>query len=195
PTAEVRVGVGGGGLWRRGHAQHCRYRCRGVSRAEAVVLAFGTLSEPGQAAARPQCLYAIPAAGEDLVRVSLMANVPYQFVIGGVKDVMQCDRQFDHPEASSKVAARDRDRVDRLRAQFIGNLSKVPCIDTAQIVRAFYRVEDVGGWVCQELIFGRRHALTTFPLTRRRLCYWQNLSKYLLSPNMSSAGSATKSLS
>src|SRR5262245_21899939 len=124
-----------------------------------------------------------------------MPNVPDQFVIGGVEDVMQCDRQFNHPEASSKVAARDRDRIDRLRAQFIGNLSKMPCIDTAQIARALYRVEDVGGLVCKELIFGRRHASTTFPLTRRRLCYWQNLSKYLLSPNMSFAGSAAKSLS
>src|SRR6185295_3780253 len=112
-----------------------------------------------------------------------MADVPDQFVIGGIKDVMQCDRQFDHPEACPQMTARDRDRVDRLRAQFIGNLSKVPCIDTAQIVRALDRIEDVGGWVCQELIVGRRHALTTFPLTRRRLCFWQNLSKYLLSPN------------
>ena len=43
-------------------------------------------------------------------------------------------------------------------AQFIRNLSKVPCIDTEQIVRALYRIEDVGGSVCQELIFGRRHA-------------------------------------
>src|SRR5262245_2910964 len=124
-----------------------------------------------------------------------MTDVPDQFVIGGIKDVMQCDRQLDHPKACSKVSARDRDRVDRLRPQFIGNLSQLPCIDTSQIGRALYRVEDDGGWVCQELIFGRRHALITFPLTRRRLCYWQNLSKYLLSPNMSSAGSAAKSLS
>src|SRR5215475_7542928 len=124
-----------------------------------------------------------------------MTDVPDQFVIGGIKDVMQCNRQLDHPEACSKVSTRDRDRVDRLRAQFIRNLPQVPRIDTAQVGWALYRVEDVGGWVCQELIFGRRHALTTFPLTRRRLCYWQNLSKYLLSPNMSFAGSATKSLS
>ena len=87
-----------------------------------------------------------------------MANVPDQFVIGGVKDVMQRDRQFDHPEACAKVAACDSDRVDRLRPQFIRNLSKMPCIDTAQIVRALYRIEDVAGSVYQELIFGRRHA-------------------------------------
>ena len=62
-----------------------------------------------------------------------MTNVPDQFVIGGIKDVMQCNRQFDHSEACPQMTARDRDRVDRLRAQFIGNLSKVPRIDTAQI--------------------------------------------------------------
>jgi hypothetical protein len=56
------------------------------------------------------------------------------------------------------VAACDCDRVDRLRPQFIRNLSKMPCIDTAQIVRALYRIEDVAGSVYQELIFGRRHA-------------------------------------
>ena len=60
-----------------------------------------------------------------------MADVPDQFVIRGVEDVMQCDRQFDHPETCSQVAAGDGNRVDRLGPQFIGNLPKVPCIDPA----------------------------------------------------------------
>ena len=74
-----------------------------------------------------------------------MADVPNQFVVGRIEDVVQCDRQLDHPETCSEMTARDGDRVDRLGAQFIGNLPKVPCIDTAQIGRALDRVEDVGG--------------------------------------------------
>ena len=125
-----------------------------------------------------------------------MANVPDQFVIGGVKDVMQRDRQFDHPEACSQVAACDGDRIDRLGPQFIRNLPKMPCIDTAQIVRALDRIEDVGWFgLVRNSSLGAVMLKSTFPLTRRRLCYWQNLSKFLLSPNMSFAGSATKSLS
>ena len=34
-----------------------------------------------------------------------MADVPDQFVVRGVEDVMQCDRQFDHPETCSQVTA------------------------------------------------------------------------------------------
>ena len=60
-----------------------------------------------------------------------MADVPNKFVVGGIENLVQCDRQFDYPETCSQVTARDGNCIDRLGPQFIRNLPKVPCIDTA----------------------------------------------------------------
>jgi hypothetical protein len=51
-----------------------------------------------------------------------MADVPDQFVIRGVKNVMQGNRQFDYTETRAQMAAGYGDRVDGLGAQFVGNL-------------------------------------------------------------------------
>ena len=98
---------------------------------KAVVFAFGTLGESGQAAAGAQGANAITPAGQNFVRISLMTDVPDQLVIGRVENVVQGHRQFDDAEACAEVTAGDGDCIDRFSAQFIGNLLQVPCIDTA----------------------------------------------------------------
>src|SRR5262245_40640370 len=124
-----------------------------------------------------------------------MSHIPDQLDIGGIKDVMQGNSQFDNTETCSQVPAGNCDCIDRLGAQFIGNLLQVPRIDTAQICRALDRVEEFGGGFCQEVIVGR-HALITFPTNSEALVRcWQNLSEHFLSPNTSFGGSATTSRS
>src|SRR5229473_3096352 len=76
------------------------------------------------------------------MRVGLMADVPDQLVIGRVENIVKGDRQFDHAETRTEMAARYRDRADRLGAQFICNLLKVSRIDTTQICRIVNRVEN-----------------------------------------------------
>ena len=63
--------------------------------AERVVFAFGPLGEAGQAAALAQGADAIAAAGEDLVRIGLMADIPDQPVARRVEHIMQRHRQLD----------------------------------------------------------------------------------------------------
>ena len=46
--------------------------------AERVVFALGALGEAGEAAALAQRADAVAAAGQDLVRIGLMADVPDQ---------------------------------------------------------------------------------------------------------------------
>ncbi len=88
--------------------------------AERVVFAFGALGETGQPAALADGADAVAAAGEDLVRIGLVADVPDQLVARGVEDVVQRDGQLDHAEAGAEMAAGLGDRVDGLMAQLVG---------------------------------------------------------------------------
>ena len=63
---------------RHRHAEAGRNRGRGMRGAERVVFALGALGEAGQAAALAQRADAVAPAGEDLVRIGLMADVPDQ---------------------------------------------------------------------------------------------------------------------
>ena len=93
-----------------------------MRRAERVVLALGALGEAGQAAALAQRADAVAPAGQDLVRIGLVADVPDQPVARRVEDVVERDRQLDDAEAGAEMAAGDRDGVDGLGAQLVGEL-------------------------------------------------------------------------
>ena len=82
--------------------------------AERVVFALGALGEAGEAAALAQRADAVAAAGQDLVRIGLMADVPDHPVARRVEHVVQRDSQLDDAEAGAQMAAGDGNRVDRL---------------------------------------------------------------------------------
>ena len=112
-----------------------------MRRAERVVFALRALGEAGQAAALAQRADAVAPAGQDLVRIGLVADVPDQPVARRVEDVVQRDRQLDHAEAGAEMPAGHRDRVDRLRAQLVGDLPQVLLRQLAQVRRGLDRVE------------------------------------------------------
>ena len=103
--------------------------------AERVVIALGALGEAGQAAAGAQRADAVAAAGQDLVRIGLMADVPDQAVARGVEDVVQRRGQFDDAKAGAEMAAGDRHRIDGFLAQFVGDLPDLFHLEPAQIFR------------------------------------------------------------
>ena len=109
--------------------------------AERVVLALGTLSESGEAAALAQRADAVAPAGEDLVRIGLMADVPNQPVARRIKHVVQRDGELDNTQPGAQMAARYRDSADGLLAQFIRELAQRRLIETAQIGRRVDLVE------------------------------------------------------
>ena len=96
------------------HAEPGRDRGRGMRRAEGVVLALGAPGEARQPAGLPERPDAVAPAGEDLVGIGLVADVPDQPVVRRVEDVVERHRQLDHAEAGAEMAAGDRDRGDRL---------------------------------------------------------------------------------
>ena len=112
--------------------------------AERVVFALGALGEAGEAAALAQRADAVAAAGEDLVRIGLVADVPDQAVARRVEHVVQRDRQLDHAQAGAEVTAGDRHRVDGLLAQLVGELPQLLAFQAPQVRRRLDLVEQRG---------------------------------------------------
>ena len=104
--------------------------------AERVVFALGALGETGEPAAHAQRADAVAPPGQDLVRIGLMADVPDDAVVRRIEQVVQRDSQLDHAEPGAEMAAGDRDGVDRLLAQFVGELAQLTLVEPAQIFRS-----------------------------------------------------------
>ena len=105
------------------------------------IFALRALGEAGKPAALAQRADAVAPAGEDLVRIGLMADVPDQAVSRRVEDVVQRDGELDHAEAGAEMPAGDRDGVDRLLAQLVGDLAQLIRWQPPQIGRCLDLVE------------------------------------------------------
>jgi hypothetical protein len=90
--------------------------------AKRVVLALGTLGEARQSATLAQRSNAFAAASQDLVRITLVSNVPDQSVRRGIKYGMQGDRELDDTEACAEMPAGFGDGIDGLKTQLIRKL-------------------------------------------------------------------------
>ena len=115
-----------------------------MSCAKWVIFAFGPLGEAGKPAAHPQRANAVASAGQDLVRIGLMADIPDQAVRRRVEHVVEGDGELDHPQAGAEMAAGDRHRIDGLLAQLVRQLAQLPALETPQISRRLDLVEEGG---------------------------------------------------
>ena len=106
-----------------------------MRRAEGVVDALRALGETGQTAPLAQGAHARAPAGQDLVRIGLMADVPDQLVARRVEHVMQRDRELDHAQAGAQMAARDRHRIDGFLAQLGRELFEIVTVKRTEIGR------------------------------------------------------------
>ena len=125
-----------------GHAERGRDRGRRMGGAEAVVLALVAAREARDATELAQRRHAAAAAGQDLVRVGLVAHVPDQPVVGRVVDVVERDRQLDGAEVGRQVAAGLGDALDHEIAQFAGELLEFGARQLAHVGRAVDGLED-----------------------------------------------------
>jgi len=90
-----------------------------VPGAEGVVLTLRTLEEAGQSPFLAQGLHALVAAGEELVRIRLVAHVPHQLVVRRIEDRVQGDGEFHHAEPGADVPAGARAHVDEPVAEIL----------------------------------------------------------------------------
>ena len=91
------------------HADGGRDRGACVADREEVVGALARFREARHAVALAQLREERIAAGEQLVRVALVADIEEQAVVREVEDAVHRDRELDHAEVRRKVAARARD--------------------------------------------------------------------------------------
>ena len=97
----------------------------GMSGTEGIVFGFLALAETGDAAELPELFEPVAPAGEHLVRVALMTDVPDDVVVGHVEDVVQGDGQFDDAEGRAEMAAGFGNGLDDLPTELVGELLQV----------------------------------------------------------------------
>ena len=133
--------------------------------AERVVLAFGAAGEAREPVLLAQGADAVAAAGQHLVRIGLVANVPDQPVIGSIEHGMERHRQFDHAEPGAEMPAGHRNGVDDFGAQFAGKLAQVVARQRLEVRRGGDLVEQRSQRLVHEAISLERdqEKLQTFP--------------------------------
>ena len=85
---------------------------------DPVVGTFLAAGITGQTAEFAQGLELLLTAGDELVDVRLMPDVPDEAVTGRVEHAVEGEREFDDPEVGAQVTARARDRVQDELAEF-----------------------------------------------------------------------------
>ena len=93
-----------------------------------------------------------------------MTDIPDQPVMRRVEDVVQRHGQLDDAEAGAEMTAGDRNRIDQLGAQLVGELPQILFRQLAQIGRNIDLVEQrrpIGnraGWFCDPILRSSRTA-------------------------------------
>ena len=119
-------------------------RRRGVAGAHDVVLGLEDRAERREALVLADRRELVAAAGEDLVRVGLVADVPQDLVLRRVEQRVQRDGELARPEVGAEVPADLADRVDDVLADLLGDLGELVLVERVEVLRAVDAVEDRG---------------------------------------------------
>ena len=117
----------------------------GVAAVEDVVLRLGPAREAADAAELAQRAEPLEAAGQQLVRVGLVAGVPDDPVARRLEQPMEGDRQLDDAERAAEVAAGRGDGLDDRLADLGGELFELGLGQAAEVGRAMKGREDGHG--------------------------------------------------
>ena len=93
--------------------------------AERIVGALAALGETGKAPALAKRVDPVAPTGQDLVRVTLVSNIPDDFVVWCVKNVVQRNRQLHNTQRRSQVPTGRRNCIDCFCTQLFSNLIKL----------------------------------------------------------------------
>ena len=104
------------------HSERRRYRCRRMRRSKRVVRRFVAAGEACGTAPLTQPAHRRATAGQDLMGIRLMADVPDDTVTRRIERIVQRDREFYGAEIRRQMAARLSDAVQQERPQFAREL-------------------------------------------------------------------------
>ena len=102
-------------------AKACSNGCRRMACAKRIVIAFSAAGETSKTTALADRRHALTAACENFMRIGLMADIPDQRVARCVKDIMKCNREFDHAEPGAQMTARLCDGFNHAGAHLFGH--------------------------------------------------------------------------
>ena len=126
------------------HPQPRRQGRAGMSRAVAIVFAFGAQQEPVQSLVLPHRPNAIETTGKHFVDVALMADIENEAILRSVENAMERDGQFDHAKVGSEMAARLRENFDQLLAHFLSELRQILLLNRLHIRWSANAIEQTG---------------------------------------------------
>jgi hypothetical protein len=104
-----------------------------VTDAKGVVFAFAPAGKRRQPVTQLDRLQQAPASGQDLVGVSLVADVPDEPVVRRVEHVMQGHRQLDGAQTRRKVPAHLAHGLHEELAQLVGNGAQLGDLQASQV--------------------------------------------------------------
>ena len=113
--------------------------------AHDVVLGLVDRAERREALVLADRRQLVAAAGQDLVRIGLVADVPEDLVARRVEQRVQRDGQLAGAEVGAEVAADLADRVDDVLADLLGDLHELVLGEAVEVLRAVDAVEEAGG--------------------------------------------------
>ena len=108
----------------------------GVAGAHDVVLGLRDRAERSQAAVLADRAQLVAPAGQDLVRVSLVADIPEDLVARGLEHRVQRHRQLAGAEVRAEVPADLADRVDDVLAHLLRELCELLLGEPVQVLGA-----------------------------------------------------------
>src|SRR5439155_23941842 len=111
----------------------------GHERVEGVLVRVGIAH---QAAAGADALEAVVTAGNQLVRIDLMARVPDEAVAAEVEGQVQGEAQLDDAEIAGEVSRTDAENAHPLIAQLLSELHQLLIREPLQVGRGSNRWED-----------------------------------------------------
>ena len=76
---------------------------------------------------------AFQTAGDELVRVGLVAHVPHDHVLGRIELGVERQREFDHPQTRAEMAAGTGDGGDDLLPDLAGEVGEPARVERAEI--------------------------------------------------------------
>ena len=126
---------------RNGHAQCGGDRRRRVRRAKGVVFAFDAARKTRGPAELAQPGHGFAPAGQNLVRVGLVANVPHDAIDRRIEHVVQRHGEFDGAQVRRQVSTGLRNGSKQERAQFAGDVAQFAAVECAQVRRLADLVE------------------------------------------------------
>jgi hypothetical protein len=83
----------------------------------------------------------VKPAGQDLVWIGLVANVPDNTIMRGIEDVMERNGQFDNAKSRAEMSTGGRNRIDQFGPQLLRQLRQVGFRQLAQIRRDFHAIK------------------------------------------------------